>query len=45
MMEKEDITKAAIVKDQGVSKIIVSVTKLRLVARKIAVASGARTLK
>ena len=45
MMENEDITKAAIAKGQGALRIIVSVMKLRLVARKIAVASGARTLK
>ena len=45
MTGKEDITKAAIVKGRGASKIIVSVMKLRLVARKIAVASGAKTLK
>ena len=45
MTEKEDITKAATVKGQDALKIIVSVMKLRLDARKIAVASGAKTLK
>ena len=45
MTEKEDITKAATVKGQDALKIIVSVMKQRLDARKIAVASGAKTLK
>ena len=45
MTEKEDITKAATVKGQDASRIIASVMKQRLDARKIAVASGAKTLK